>query len=378
MPTSASQETLTGGSGFLSDWADDQDKTDFFDPSRRKPRTSSMRSLTHRDSASKLSSSTELANSRRTSRGSFGAGSLEGPGARDILAPMRQQSGPNPRRGSSDARAVPPRSRRRIDLQEIYSSILGADWEAMLRPPPPKARKPPPPPVMDPHPLLRTLSRHNTNLDMFEIDRLMWEQQRARAEHRRRRPQARRRRSTSEGSAAAPVGWAQWVSSLLMLRQVATAATQSEDSESEDEQEEEDFVIEWERRRVVRAAEIETPALAQLRAVKAVAETLWDPPPETYNVTAVRPGKIIPTPDSNPSDFAHLASPQDQLIGPVQLAAVLRAAAPPPQIIGRPLTALSFTRGWSRQDGFPQLIAKIFPQWPDRPEEVESKEMNVL
>ncbi|KAJ3178816.1 hypothetical protein HDU87_003371 [Geranomyces variabilis] len=384
---SGSQETLAGGSGFLSDWTDD-DKADLFDPNRRKRRAGSMRSLANRKSLDRLApaaggsqSSSVLPQRQGTKRHSLGAESLPDLRPRDVLLPMRQQSEHDAHRGvhiAADARAVPPRSKRRIDLADIYSSILGTDWEAVLRPPPPKPRKPAPP-ATSPHPLLRTLSRHNTNLDLFEIDRLMWEQQRARAEHRRRRPQPRRRRSTSEGSAAAPAGWARWVASLLFLRQVATA-NELEDSESEDEEQEEDFVIEWERRRVVRAGELETPAQAQLRAVKAAAEALWDAQPASSQTVATRTAETHSRADHDRDDSAYSALPPHQLVGPAQLAAVLRAAAPEGNIIGRPLSAttLSFTRGWSGLDGFPKLVARVFPPIPDRPEDIESKEMNVL
>ncbi|KAJ3147142.1 hypothetical protein HDU89_005739 [Geranomyces variabilis] len=382
--TSGSQETLTGGSGFLSDWTDD-DKADLFDPNRRKRRDGSMRSLAHRRSLDRLapvaSGSQSSSGLSKTGRSSLDAESLPDLRPRDVLLPMRQQSEIDARRGlsgNSDARAVPPRSKRRIDLADIYSSILGADWEAVLRPPPPKPRKPAPP-TTSPHPLLRTLSRHNTNLDLFEIDRLMWEQQRARAQHRRRRAQPRRRRSTSEGSAAAPAGWARWVASLLFLRHVATA-NELEDSESEGEAEEEEFVIEWEKRRVVRAAEVETPAQAQLRAVKAAAEALWEAQPASSQAVATRPAATFYAMDLDRDDSANPAPPSHQLVGPAQLAAVLRAAAQEGHIIGRPfsVSALSFTRGWSRIDNFPKLVARVFPPIPDRPEEIESREMNVL
>ncbi|KAJ3009971.1 hypothetical protein HKX48_007652, partial [Thoreauomyces humboldtii] len=310
-----------------------------------------------------------------------------------------------------------------------------------------------------PHPLLRLLSDHNTHLDLFEIDQLLRERRAvakgSRGEMEDRRRRMTRRRSVSEGGDAgtprAPLGWGGWFAGILLwgistgdTRTITTTTTTTTESSSSPPAEDDDaatqeFVIDWDRRRVVRVEDLSSGGegegggdgavrpsdsggnqdvgTAQLRRLQEAAEDYWNaegrvPPPLSVSRDASSHDVYVDliggqTTDEDTEDEEQQTLPAPSSSMPVrdpgavaQFAAVQRAAGevaalrggrPPPPDPG--FERLTYTRHWSGRQSYAQLVKSVFAstttsragdrrivegrEGGGKPEE-EEKEMNVL
>lgn len=244
----------------------------------------------------------------------------------------------------------------RINLEEIYTHILGPNWESLL----PQSRRKELTSKMKtrypqiPHPLQRIHSVKNSTLDLFELEWIL-DEHRTREKDRRARSRASKgshRRTLSETDATRQKGWTEWFMGLWWTGTEAEKAILEEGLEGDDE--DSDYLDASNIKKPISSAEIYISGKALNRKA-----TISHQPRSPHNTAE---------PDRVDSDAATEIN-VEEMLGPEQLAFLqlavqeyLLTSSPPrrPYTPRNTWSSYCNTRNWSRDFYYSNLVSYIF------------------
>ncbi|KNC97845.1 uncharacterized protein SPPG_06841 [Spizellomyces punctatus DAOM BR117] len=266
---------------------------------------------------------------------------------------------PRARRRQSKSTRTPNRG---VDINVIYSRLLGPGWESTISHTPKKSDAAPPaplpsmPPPID-HPLYR--ARGSTQLDLFEVELLLWNRRRRERAARQKADLAKRhhgRARSAPPTNSTSTGWVTWVSRWL-YGSIGEMAEESDQEEEQVESDEDALDIDWLSSDYEGLEDSEDDSMseddlldmigpAQLAALKAAAEEslLWNPVTDT-------PATSVPQ---------HADQGAQSNIRSTQITSVVDNRIAMPNYGDRWHT-LQQTRNWSKAINYSSLISHLFP-----------------
>ncbi|TPX71376.1 hypothetical protein SpCBS45565_g01114 [Spizellomyces sp. 'palustris'] len=266
---------------------------------------------------------------------------------------------PRARRRQSKSTRTPNRG---VDINVIYSRLLGPGWESTISHSPKKSDAAPPaplpsmPPPID-HPLYR--ARGSTQLDLFEVELLLWNRRRRERAARQKADLAKRhhgRARSAPPTNSTSTGWVTWVSRWL-YGSIGEMAEESDQEEEEDEWDEDALDIDWMSSDYEGLEGTDDDSMseddlldmigpAQLAALKAAAEEslLWNP--------------VTDTPAPTVHQHA-IQGAQSNFRSTYTTSVVDNRIARPDY--GDRWHTLQQTRTWSKSTNYSSLISHLFP-----------------